>query len=120
MKLRNEGRESRLTDDRVEKLNSLGFVWDAKSNEEWRELDRLKKQKQADVLWDQHYKSLVAFKKGCGHTRVPKNYEPNQALSAWVFRQRSQHRALSRKKPNTLTERRLKKLMQIGFEFEVL
>jgi len=118
MKLRKEGKENRLTDGRVIKLNAVGFVWDAKSNKEWKELDQLKKQKQADILWDQHYNSLITYKRVTGHTRVPKRYKPNQSLSAWVFRQRSHHRCLLKKKPNSLTERRLKKLNQIEFQFE--
>jgi len=118
MKLRNEGKENRLTDGRVIKLNAVGFVWDAKSDKEWKELDQLKKQKQADILWDQHYNSLITYKRVNGHTRVPKRYKQNQSLSAWVFRQRSHHRSLLKKKPNSLTERRQKKLDQIDFQFE--
>lgn len=66
MKLRKEGKENRLTDGRVIKLNAVGFVWDAKSNKEWKELDQLKKQKQADILWDQHYNSLITYKRVTG------------------------------------------------------
>jgi len=119
MKLRKDGKESRLTDERANKLNDVGFVWDAKSDEEWKRLDQLKKKKQADILWDQHYNKLVAFKKEFGHTRIPKRYNANQALSTWVFRQRAHYRALRRNSHHSLTERRQRKLNQIGFEFEL-
>ncbi len=111
MKRRNDGKSNLLTEERIKKLNDIGFVWHAKQNKEWQDADRLRKQAMVESMWQNHYQSLLAFKKkhgkhliycfslihiahlhinlNCcsllhtGHTRVPKVYKQNQALSTW-------------------------------------
>lgn len=64
--LKCRGSKSNLTDEREEKLNSLGFVWNASS-----------------TSWDTHYEALCAFKKKHGTCNVPRPYPQNPKLSNW-------------------------------------
>lgn len=66
MKRRKDGKDNLLTEERIKKLNNIGFVWEAKKDKEWREVDRLRKQAQVEDMWQNHYKSLLEFKKKHG------------------------------------------------------
>mmetsp|Transcript_36663 Transcript_36663/g.53708 ORF Transcript_36663/g.53708 Transcript_36663/m.53708 type:complete len:120 (+) Transcript_36663:93-452(+) len=66
-----EGRSSIMTAERVDMLNSLGFVWELRENN-WHEiLDELKE-----------------YKERHGDCLVPQTYAPNPALGHWVKLQR--------------------------------
>jgi hypothetical protein len=66
MKRRKDGKDNLLTEERIKKLNNIGFVWEAKKDKEWLEVDRLRKQAQVEDMWQNHYKSLLEFKKKHG------------------------------------------------------
>lgn len=66
MKRRKDGKYNLLNDERIKKLNDIGFVWHAKENKEWQEADRVRKQAMVEVMWQNHYKSLLEFKKKHG------------------------------------------------------
>lgn len=66
MKRRKDGKDNLLTEERIKKLNNIGFVWEAKKDKEWLEVDRLRKQAQVEDMWQNHYKSLLDFKKKHG------------------------------------------------------
>eukprot|EP00978_Attheya_sp_CCMP212_P020853 scaffold60253_cov29-Attheya_sp.AAC.1 len=90
-----EGKRSTFTNDRLEKLESIGFEF---------------KCKPAYSHWDQRFQELVDFKKINGHTNVPRSCRP---LGTWVNIQRSQYHL--RKEGN---ERR-EKLESIGVVFKI-
>lgn len=69
-KLRNEGKPSFLTDERVAVLDKLGFVWDSHHS-----------------AWDQRFEELRTFAQQYGHVNVPYNYS-NAQLASWVKAQR--------------------------------
>mmetsp|Transcript_14477 Transcript_14477/g.21926 ORF Transcript_14477/g.21926 Transcript_14477/m.21926 type:complete len:884 (+) Transcript_14477:31-2682(+) len=120
MKRRKDGKHNLLTDERIKKLNDIGFVWHAKKNKEWQEADRIRKQAMVESMWQNHYKSLLEFKKKHGHTRVPKVYKHNQALSTWVFRQRAHYRRRTQGEDmHSLSDERLQLLEKIDFQFRV-
>ena len=56
----------RLTDDRIRRLQSLGFVWSLRDD------------------WQKHYGELKAFKAKHGHCNVPARYNENRRLGIWV------------------------------------
>lgn len=62
MKRRNDGKPSLLNDERIEKLNSINFIWHAKKDKEWQDADRARKQAMVEVIWQDHYKSLLKYK----------------------------------------------------------
>ena len=66
MKRRKDGKQNLLTEERIQKLNDIGFIWHAKQNKEWQDADRLRKQSMVESMWQNHYKSLIAFKKKHG------------------------------------------------------
>eukprot|EP00978_Attheya_sp_CCMP212_P027228 scaffold91055_cov49-Attheya_sp.AAC.3 len=88
-----EGKDSILTIDRREKLESIGF------------------QLKLRPPWDVRFQELVDFKKINGHTNVPTISGP---LGTWVRNQRRQYRSLKEGKHSTLTIERSVKLESIG------
>lgn len=96
--LKSRGNKSNLTDERQQKLNSLGFVWNASS-----------------TSWDTHYHALVEYKKRYGNCNVPRPYADNPKLSNWVYNHRSEYSRKRRGLKNNLTEEREEKLNSLGF-----
>ena len=94
-----EGKHSHLTDERIQKLNRIGFVWDAQ-----------------EAAWEEKFAELVEFKAAHGHTDVPKSWE-NQQLFWWVSVQRREYRKLKEGKMTGITEERKQRLDGIGFEW---
>lgn len=87
-----------LLHNRIEKLESVGFVWDVH-----------------DLNWNESYNYLLEFKKQFGNYSVPKNYEVNGIkLGNWINHQRKQYKngKLSKEKEELLNE--------IDFKWSVL
>lgn len=74
----------RLTEDRLRRLESIGFEWKVKH----------KMKRYYDKQWDQMFERLLAFKAATGHCMVPKRYPPDMKLGTWVHTQRIQYRKL--------------------------
>ena len=98
--LRNEGKHSHLTEERIKLLEDLGFVWSHQGNS-----------------WDDRYIQLVEYKAEHGNCLVPQCYSKNKALGKWVAKQRMR---LGREgKQTPLTKKRIKKLDEVGFVWKV-
>ena len=69
----------KLSKDRIEKLNKIGFAWDLH-----------------EAYWMKRYKQVVEFKKRFGHTRVPWGWRENPKLGQWVSRTRLNKKDLTR------------------------
>ena len=82
-----------FTQERINKLNTIGMVWDC-----------------AQVYWDKLYEELEEYKKIYGNIRVPQDYitPRGNALGSWVNLQRLKY------KYGTLTEDKVKKLEILG------
>jgi hypothetical protein len=74
-KLRQEGKTSFLTDERIAVLDQLGFIWDSHSS-----------------IWEIRFQELQEFRVHFGHTNVPYNYK-NAKLASWIKAQRREMRA---------------------------
>ena len=61
----------RLTPERKQKLDELGFVWSLRA-------------KRIEDHWDQMFKQLLAYKKENGDCLVPSRFEANLKLGKWV------------------------------------
>lgn len=85
-----------LSNERIRRLNNLGFAWDA-----------------FDQKWEEGFNALISFKEREGHCIVPKGYVENGIqLGSWVKTKR-------RSKLNgTLTAESFAKLNDIGFAWE--
>lgn len=98
----------RLTDDRICRLQKLGFVWSLRDD------------------WQKHYDELKAYKAQNGHCNVPARYAENRRLGIWVSAQRQQHKtmhqlsdALRARRSAPLTQERIGLLNQLGFTWTI-
>ena len=66
MKRRKDGKQNLLSEERIQKLNDIDFVWHAKQSKEWQQVDRVRKQALVEKMWQKHYKSLLKYKKKHG------------------------------------------------------
>jgi superfamily II DNA or RNA helicase len=89
-------KKNQLTQDRIHRLNQLGFRWCNKTDESW----------------DKKLIELADFKHKHGHTNVPLRYRHNPSLGKWANMQRNLYK---RKK---LDEARMQKLLELGFIFD--
>ena len=84
-----------MSPERVEKLNEVGFVWDA-----------------LEAQWLEYFEQLLQYKKEHGDTLVSQGYEANPSLAFWVNNQRSNYNG------NKLSPARIKKLNEIEFVWD--
>jgi hypothetical protein len=100
-KLRKDNRQSTMTAERLDLLNSIGFIWDSH-----------------DVNWREKLDNLAAFRKEHGHCNVPSNYQ-DKKLATWVKCQRRQYKLYWDGKPSAMTPERILELEKVGFEWEI-
>ncbi|KAL3788864.1 hypothetical protein ACHAW5_009221 [Stephanodiscus triporus] len=88
-------------DERVDKLNSIGFVWNL-----------------YDHYWNIRYEELKEYVAEHGNSLVPTNYAKNQSLGLWVLKQRRNFK-VGQLEGNLseaiLSKERIEKLDEIGF-----
>ncbi len=100
-KLRQEGKSSSMTDDRIDALNLIHFVWDSHN-----------------TVWEDRVRELEEFQKKHNHCNVtPTNYPFGSSLISWVKSQRRQYRMMKDGKKSNLTPRRIQQLESLGFQF---
>ena len=100
--LRNKSKKSWMTEERIAKLNNIGFEWVC--NED---------------AWETRFTQLVAYKEAHGHCNVPKNYGPNKQLGTWVNKQRQNYQLRNKGKKSSMTEERIAKLNEVGFKWKL-
>lgn len=102
-------RSAPLTQERIDLLNSLGFVWTIRSRDSLGE------------SWNQRLHELRQFKQQYGHCLVPSRYDANPELGIWVGTQRTQYRLFMRSKETgvpvttSMNEDRIRELEELGF-----
>ncbi|MBI9069295.1 MAG: helicase associated domain-containing protein [Salinivirgaceae bacterium] len=87
-----------MTDDQIEALNKLGFIWKAYNNPQ--------------EAWDLFIEKLIVFKKEHRHCNVPANY-PDKWFANYTTRIRSRY------KDNIVDTKRIKKLEKLGFKWKL-
>jgi hypothetical protein len=97
-KLLKAGKYSKLTQERIELLESLDFAWDAR-----------------DVAWQRRYEDLEEFVKLEGHTMVPYLYKGIPGLGRWAKQQRIYYVKKQNQERNPLTDERQEALERVGF-----
>jgi len=100
-KLMNEGKPSTMTTERLELLNSVGFIWDSHH-----------------LNWLEKLEALRAFKQEIGHCNVPSNFR-DKKLSTWVKCQRRQYKLYRAGRPSAMSVDRIAALEKVGFEWEI-
>jgi len=112
MKLKLEGKIHSLTPERERRLMEIDFVFNSK-NSETRRFNLMRRFKDQ---WEDRFERLLRFQKKHGHTWVPKRFEQDTALAGWVCRLRSLIRQKWEGIDNTLSDERMKRLLDIGFQ----
>jgi Helicase associated domain len=95
-----EGKESHMTQERIDKLNSVGFCWHTHKS-----------------TWHARFQELIQFKDQNGHCVVPLMCLPNPRLGTWVQQQRRQYRYYKEGYPCHITPERIQFLDSIGFSW---
>ncbi len=84
----------KLSQDRIARLEKIGFVWEC-----------------VDTMWEQMFAELVDYKSRYGDCNVPDKWSENRKLSGWV----NTHRQF--RKRGTLSKERARRLEAIGFDW---
>ena len=91
---------AKITRERIDRLNGIGFVWDPVAD-----------------AWDQRFGELQAYQARVGNCNVSKQWSENRPLGGWVGRQRAEKRKFDQGKPSSITQERIDRLDGIGFEW---
>jgi superfamily II DNA or RNA helicase len=86
-----------LSQDRVKRLEQLGFVWDLLA-----------------TAWEEMFAALRAYKETHGDCNVPWGWKDNPALGSWCNNQRTTY------KSKKLSPDRVRRLEQLGFVWDQL
>ena len=97
-KLHIDGRPSSITQERIEMLDQIAFVWNAQ-----------------EAAWDRHIADLKSFKDEYGDCLVPINHKKYPKLGLWVKEQRRHYNFLKRGKPSHMTFERFDELDTLKF-----
>lgn len=100
-RLRMKGKSFAMTPERIEALNSIGFVWDRLSTK-----------------WSQKFDELVGYKEVHGNCLVPRCYKENAELGRWINTQRVEYKKKQDGKRSALTRERIEKLEAVGFQWK--
>ena len=86
----------KLTEDQIQKLDSIGMIWDS-----------------LDYFWEQNFKLAKEYYLTYGNLDIPINYKSTDGkhLGNWILRQRQLY------KSNSLTDEQIKKLDSIGMDW---
>jgi len=102
-KIRMEGQNSTMTEERIQNLNEIGFVWDSH-----------------EVIWKERFNQLIEYKKRLGHCMVPSYCKDCPQLASWVKCQRRQYKLFwEHGKGSSMNLDRISQLDSIGFVWEV-
>ena len=92
-----------MTDERYERLSSIGFCWDHR-----------------DSVWSTRLEQLRQYKAQHGDCLVPAEYSHNPKLGRWVKQQRKEYKKYCQGKPSQINEFRIAALEAIGFSWQAL
>ena len=90
-------KDGRLSEEQIKRLEDIGFVWDI-----------------YDFAWQEMFEALKKYKEEYGDCNVPLDCAENKQLADWASAQ------CARYKSKNLSKERIKKLENIGFEWNVV
>jgi len=102
-----QGKPCCLTEERVNDLVEVGFVFKAGKTPNFRSTVR--------KTWDERFEELLAYKEEHGHTLVPQLAGP---LGVWVKQQRTEYRNMKAGRKTPMTAEKALRLKEIGFHFD--
>ena len=95
MKQHVQGDKSHLTEERIEKLDLLGFEWNLND-------------------WDAQFRKLASFAEFHGNCSVPHDHG---SLGRWVIYQRELYKKLKAGANSSISDDNIEKLESVGFEW---
>ncbi|KAL7448201.1 hypothetical protein ACHAWC_000436, partial [Mediolabrus comicus] len=109
-----KGQPSQLTDERIQQLNGLGFIWVVGTG-------RGEARANADAdKWDKQFRLLQQYESSNGNCEVPRNHKVGDVkLGTWVNNQRYQYRLFQKGQPSQLTDERIQRLNSLDFAWVV-
>ena len=110
----NKGKDSKLSQDQVQKLKEVGVDVKKVSKPDIRPRQETSEHVKK---WDEMFQTMEEYKKVHGHCQVPKSDGINQLLYKWVCQQRLEYKKLKNDQGNKMTASRLQKLNDLGFNF---
>ena len=98
--------KKKVSQDRVDKLNKLGFSWGKGYPE--------------PPKWEDRFEELQKYKETFGHCNiaVSENPEHRSELAKWVLEQRKQGKRCQKHRPTAMTLDQYKSLRSLGFDFK--
>eukprot|EP00979_Chaetoceros_neogracilis_P000443 scaffold107_cov269-Chaetoceros_neogracile.AAC.35 len=105
----NNDPKSKFTQDKLQSLIDLGFVFEAAKKSQQYD------SRSSSKSWEERFEELKEYKSLFGHTIVPQHY-PN--LGWWVNTQRKEHKKLKSGQKTSLTIERCLMLTETGFCFD--
>jgi hypothetical protein len=125
-KLFHEGKPNQLTEERIDLLNSIGFFWSGNGTLSLEESAVPKKttprsnsqNRTAEEFWQFNYEKLQAFKERSGHLFVSSGDTIDNTLRDFVAYQRREYKKREEGKPSSMTEERVRLLVELGFHWE--
>ena len=100
-KLFHKNQDTSMTQDRIDLLDEIGFVWNAQ-----------------EAAWERKLHALASFHRKYRHWKIPIDHPKYQKLALWVKEQR-RHRSLKNQgKSSHMTVERIRRLEEIGFRFD--
>jgi len=108
-RLSKEGKSSSMTDERVQKLELIGFQW-------YNIGEMSQRGKSYEVIWNVMFHELEAYKVKHGHCNVQQS---SGKLGRWVNKQRKQYRSFKEGKSSPMTDERVRQLESIGFQWSL-
>ena len=94
-----------ISDERIEKLNSIDFIWNL-----------------YDHTWNIRYTELKEYVAEHGNSIVPWNYTNNEALGLWVRKQRRNYKVTQMggvSRESIISKDRIQKLDDLGFIWDL-
>merc|ERR1712232_358130 len=107
--LKQKGMNSNLTDEKMSKLQALGL--------DFEKMDVSSSTKKGSN-WHEMFLELKKYKDENNDCNVPQSYKLNSKLFHWTVRQKRHYMLKQRGKPSILTDARIFKLKELGFDFE--
>jgi hypothetical protein len=95
------GKQSSMTNERVQALETLDFCWDAHKK-----------------TWSARYEQLRQFNMVHGHSNVPSNYAADKKLATWVKCQRRQYKLSSNGQHSNIFPGRIELLDKLDFVWD--
>ena len=95
-----------LSQDMIERLEEIGFQWQGVNHDE---------------IFEKHCRELMAFKEEFGHCNVPRCVN-NPSLGQWCSKMRAAYKKIQKglKANHNLSQDRVERLEEIGFQWQVL